>query len=216
MSSRSQIFPNGVLAWRVAGRRPGRWIWAPHVSSLHVGLLFFAGCRSRSAVNLPALSFACHRTHSIELKFTIDKLSDLGYHFVCYLEQTRHAAPPLTPLDSALTGTARFCTILVQISPLESALTERAPASPLESALTKTPGVGVPQHFRATLCFSRHMRHVAPLSLVVSVDCAYFLSPQGCTLSNPKSSLCSPCLCGKSIAFILLQTSWRSAGARDG
>src|SRR5713101_6604349 len=26
-----------------------------------------------------------------------------------------------------------------------------------------------------------HMRHVAPLSPVASVDCAYFLSPRGCT-----------------------------------
>jgi hypothetical protein len=25
------------------------------------------------------------------------------------------------------------------------------------------------------------MRHVAPLSLVPSIDCAYFLSPRGCT-----------------------------------
>jgi hypothetical protein len=30
------------------------------------------------------------------------------------------------------------------------------------------------------LCFRRDMRHVAPLSPVPSVDCAYFLSPRGC------------------------------------
>src|SRR5258708_7760502 len=35
----------------------------------------------------------------------------------------------------------------------------------------------------ATLCFRRHMRHVAPLSPVTSVDCAYFLSPRGVRLS---------------------------------
>jgi hypothetical protein len=29
--------------------------------------------------------------------------------------------------------------------------------------------------------FRRHMRHVTPLSLVASVDCAYFPSPRGCT-----------------------------------
>ena len=40
--------------------------------------------------------------------------------------------------------------------------------------------VGVPQHIRATLCFRRHMRHVAPLSPLASVDCAYFSSPRGC------------------------------------
>ena len=33
----------------------------------------------------------------------------------------------------------------------------------------------------AKLPFRRHMRHVAPLSLLSSVDCAYFPSPQGCT-----------------------------------
>src|SRR5713226_1107081 len=30
--------------------------------------------------------------------------------------------------------------------------------------------------------FRRHMRHVAPLSPVPSLDCAYFPSPRGCTL----------------------------------
>src|SRR5712691_9618522 len=78
------------------------------------------------------------------LKFTIDKRPDLGYHFVCYLKQTRRIAPPLTPLDSALTRNVEFCTILVQISPLESALTDIPLLTPLESALTKIPGVGTP------------------------------------------------------------------------
>jgi hypothetical protein len=36
----------------------------------------------------------------------------------------------------------------------------------------------------------RHMRHVAPLSPVASVDCAYFPSPQGCTERPP--NLVSP------------------------
>src|ERR1700687_368091 len=64
-------------------------------------------------------------------------------------------ADPLSPLDlctfacfwreeSALTRTARFCTILVQISPLDSALTDTPPVTPLESALTNTPGGGAP------------------------------------------------------------------------
>src|SRR5258708_4851182 len=34
-------------------------------------------------------------------------------------------------------------------------------------------------------CVRRHMRHVTSLSPVPSLDCAYFLSPQGCT--GPKS-----------------------------
>src|SRR6266852_2770708 len=44
--------------------------------------------------------------------------------------------------------------------------------------------------------FRHHMRHAAPLSRVVSVDCAYFPSPRGCTQSSstfhesPFSCLC--------------------------
>src|SRR5229473_6611380 len=40
------------------------------------------------------------------------------------------------------------------------------------------------RHFLATLRFRRHMRHVAPLSPVTSVDCAYFLSPRGCGVAD--------------------------------
>jgi hypothetical protein len=39
------------------------------------------------------------------------------------------------------------------------------------------------RHFLATLHFRRHMRHVAPLSPVTSIDCAYFPSPRGRTLT---------------------------------
>src|SRR5258708_32835980 len=44
-------------------------------------------------------------------------------------------------------------------------------------------GVGIPNTGTSApgLRFRRHMRHVAPLSPVASVDCAYFLSPRGCT-----------------------------------
>jgi hypothetical protein len=68
----------------------------------------------------------------------------------------------------------------------------------LAASFPKTPRVGVPQHFRATLCFRRHIRHEAPPSPVVSTGCAYFLSPQGCAtpLPRPKGegpARCSPC-----------------------
>src|SRR5713101_300567 len=83
------------------------------------------------------------------------------------------------------------------LTPLESALTDcclsykqNAPVSPLESALTKTPGAGVPQNIRDTLRFRHHTRHVAPLSPVASLDCAYFPSPRGCT--TPTRSRFSP------------------------
>src|SRR5713226_5818056 len=42
----------------------------------------------------------------------------------------------------------------------------------------KTGGRGYPTPRAPS--FRRHMRHVAPLSPVPSVDCAYFLSPRGC------------------------------------
>src|SRR5229473_1942263 len=49
------------------------------------------------------------------------------------------------------------------------------------ASFSETPGVGVPPHICPSLRFRRHMRHVAPLSPMASVDCAYFLSPRGCT-----------------------------------
>ena len=55
----------------------------------------------------------------------------------------------------------------------------------LTASFRKTPGVGVPQRIGATLSMRRHMRHVAPLSPVASIDCAYFLSPRGCTTRPP-------------------------------
>src|SRR5216684_8793056 len=79
----------------------------------------------------------------LHLQFTIDNRQDLWYGCACYLEQTRRYAVPLTPLDSALPRNLAFCTILVQISRLESALTDTSLVTPLECTLTKTPGEGV-------------------------------------------------------------------------
>src|SRR6266849_4034375 len=53
-----------------------------------------------------------------------------------------------------------------------------------------------------------HMRHVAPLSPVASLDCAYFPSPRGCTTlcaSDFSASAANPI--GSSFLFILLQTA---------
>src|SRR5712691_2905839 len=74
------------------------------------------------------------------------------------------------------------------------------------------------RHFLATLCFRRHMRHVAPLSPVTSVDCAYFPSPRGVPYPLPISRRsvanaiasrlkppCSPCLRGKAFVFKKIQ-----------
>src|SRR5229473_3088156 len=116
----------------------------------------------------------------------------------------------LTPLESALTDCCLSYKQNAPVSPLESALTnppylfdsayfktpcfdthaQTSPVSPLESALTKTPGAGVPQNIRDTLRFRHHTRHVAPLSPVASLDCAYFPSPRGCT--TPTRSRFSP------------------------
>src|SRR5258707_11861134 len=48
-------------------------------------------------------------------------------------------------------------------------------------ASTGHPGWGVPEHIRAMRSFPRRMHNVALLSPVASLDCAYFLSPRGCT-----------------------------------
>src|SRR5229473_3246935 len=61
--------------------------------------------------------------------------------------------------------------------------------APLESALTKNTQGGVPPNICATLRFRHHMRHVAPLSPVASVDCAYFPSPRGCGLQRFQNTL---------------------------
>ena len=46
----------------------------------------------------------------------------------------------LTPAFTSLTKTRPNCTKIVQITPLESALTDAAPVTPLDSALTKKGG----------------------------------------------------------------------------
>ena len=50
----------------------------------------------------------------------------------------------LNPLECALPRRRGFCTILGQISPLDSALTDGPLVSPLECALTETGGRGLP------------------------------------------------------------------------
>src|SRR5260370_36543364 len=59
--------------------------------------------------------------------------------------------------------------------------------------LQNTRGGGTPT-LRAELRSRRHMRHVAPLSPVASLDCAYFPSPRGGTypLRSFSSPLVSP------------------------
>src|SRR5260370_26031232 len=73
---------------------------------------------------MPLWNSSCTAFIPLPLQFTNGKAPGLWYGCACYLEQTRHQAAPLTPLDSALPRNLAFCTILVQISPLESALTD--------------------------------------------------------------------------------------------
>ena len=54
----------------------------------------------------------------------------------------------LNPLEYAVPRHLRFCTILVQISPLDSALTDGPPVTPLEYAVTETGGGGLPELLR--------------------------------------------------------------------
>ncbi len=50
------------------------------------------------------------------------------------------------------------------------------------------------EHLTSNLCFYRYMRHVAPLSPVPSLDCAYLPSPRG---GVPTTRFRFPCTCGK-------------------
>jgi hypothetical protein len=70
-------------------------------------------------------------------------------------------------------------------------------------SFAKTPGVGVPQHIRTTLSFHRHMRHGAPLSPAASLDCAYFLSPRGCTTNTLSAFAANPM--GSPFVFTTIQ-----------
>ncbi len=121
-----------------------------------------------------------HRIHPIALKFTIDRRPDLWYGCACYLEQTRRHAAPLTPLDSALPRNLAFCTVLVQISRLESALTDTSLVTPLECTLTKTPGEGVSPPSSVPCCVSV----VNPLLSSVCSLFALFLRPPSFLFSN--------------------------------
>src|SRR6267378_1606125 len=51
-------------------------------------------------------------------------------------------SPRISPLECAVPRSIGFCTILVQISPLESTLTDWPLVSPLECAVTKKGGGG--------------------------------------------------------------------------
>ena len=91
---------------------------------------------------------------------------------------------PASPLEYADPKNVKSCTILVQINPLDSALTDRAPLSPLEYALTKKGGrgshlnrIGSLRHSLGTLFRQRGLRSAARLTLeerfqsVIRINC---------------------------------------------
>src|ERR1700688_4108836 len=83
--------------------------------------------------------------------------------------------PSLAPL---------FPTYLLHHQPLADSLASPKKSTPfatkqIPDSFPKTPEVGYPQLFRAELPLRRHKRHLAPLSPVASIDCAYFLSRRG-------------------------------------
>ena len=65
------------------------------------------------------------------------------------------------------------------------------------------------EHLTSNLCFYRYMRHVAPLSPVPSLDCAYLPSPRGVyplRVSDFRALVANPI--GSPFVFILLPTSF--------
>jgi hypothetical protein len=68
----------------------------------------------------------------------------------------------------------------LSVSPLLATLTHSVSRKSFPChSYANTRGWGT-ERFPAKLRFRRHMRHVAPLSPVASLDCAYFPSPRGC------------------------------------
>src|SRR5260370_30540922 len=115
----------------------------------------------------------------LNLQFTLDK------HTRCMvpsrvLSRTNLAYSPLTPALSPRVSEicGLFNSLCALFSPPVFCFQQ------LADSFCKTPGVGT-QRFHATPLFRRHMRHVAPLSPVASLYCAYFPSPRGVTLSSP-------------------------------
>src|SRR5258707_1125667 len=86
--------------------------------------------------------------------------------------------PPAPPSGQLLSShrLAASCILLALFLPAPSFFFNH-----LQTFLQKSPGVGGTPTLPSQDSLPRHMRHVAPLSPVASVDCAYFLSPQGCT-----------------------------------
>ena len=138
------------------------------------------GASLRALPRMPFWNSPCTAFIPLHLQFTIDNRQDLWYGCACYLEQTRRHAAPLTPLDSALPRTLAFCTILVQISRSESALTDPSLVTPLECTLTKTPGEGVSPPSSVPCCVSV----VNPLLSSVCSLFALFLRPPSFLFSN--------------------------------
>ncbi len=158
----------------------GRRVGVPHVSVLHVGLFFFAGAPSFALLFLAKGGSVYSSPQPIqneELKFTIDKHTEriVAFRVLSRTNLVHRFRPSslnpcavnlLQPLDS-LFPTPLLC------------------FQQLAASFCKTPGLGVPFGLRPTSniqplthVFVRHMRHVAPLSPVPSLDCAYFLSPR--------------------------------------
>src|SRR5712664_626978 len=94
----------------------------------------------------------------------------------CRFFIVRRLSPRLSPLECALPRSVGFCTVSVQISLLESALTHARPVSPLECAVTKKGGRGTPResgenskieaiaqdHFRNQMVRSARQSHSQP------------------------------------------------------
>ncbi len=138
------------------------------------------GASLRPLPRMPFWNSPCTAFIPLHLQFTIDRRPDLWYGCACYLEQTRRHAAPLTPLDSALPRNLAFCTVLVQISRLESTLTDTSLVTPLECTLTKTPEEGVSPPSSVPCCVSV----VNPLLSSVCSLFALFLRPPSFVFSN--------------------------------
>src|SRR6266849_190534 len=159
-------------------------------------VLFRVLSRTNLAGSSPSTSFTSSisftsfrlRTLFLSLRSFLDSRPLFSITSALFLQNTRGGIPlrdlvRRTEAQKCLSVTPLFATLTHSVSrksfPCHSYANTRDGGATLAANFERFFSPIATRHFLATLRFRRHMRHVAPLSPVTSVDCAYFLSPRG-------------------------------------
>ena len=149
--------------------------------------------------DLPTLDFSLRSFSHSDPLFSITS--------TLFLQNTRGGIPPVRPLRSRVLTIvlhdpipSRFSlipdssSICFRINTCKS-VSKQKTLTPFRINTYKKPGEGGIRLFRVSSVqppvsnLQNHMRHVAPLSPVPSFDCAYFLSPRGCTIQSTEMAV---------------------------